>query len=85
MQHYRRTILPSESLFATVLANDPRISIGPAPRMLAFEDGAPHPRTFATPDLDKLLASGMHFARKFDESVDSRVLDQLDEARADTV
>lgn len=85
MQHYRRTIIPSESLFATVLANDPRISIGPAPRMLGFEHGAPHPRTFASADLDELLASGMHFARKFDEEVDSQVLDRLDEARADAV
>ncbi len=85
MAHYRRTIIPSESLFATVLANDPRISIGPAPRLLGFEDGAPHPRTFGADDLEHLLASGMHFARKFDEGVDSRVLDLLDDARAAAV
>jgi hypothetical protein len=81
MKHYRRTIIPSESLFATVLANDPSMSIGPAPRLLGFEHGAPHPRTFTTADLERLLSSGMHFARKFDEGVDSRVLDLLDEAR----
>ena len=85
MQHYRRTIIPSESLFATVLANDPRLSIGRATRLLGFEDSSPHPRTFGTGDLDELLASGMHFARKFDEGSDSRVLDLLDEARTPAV
>ena len=81
MEHYRRTIIPSESLFATALANDPRISIGRATRVLGFEDRAPHPRTFGTGDLEHLLASGMHFARKFDDGIDARVLDLLDEAR----
>jgi hypothetical protein len=31
------------------------------------------------------MASGMHFARKFDEQVDARVLDLLDEARTPTL
>ena len=81
MEHYRRTIIPSESLFATVLANEPGLSIGPATRLLGFEAAAPHPRTFGVADLEQLLTSEMHFARKFDERVDSRVLDLLDEAR----
>ncbi len=81
MEHYRRTIIPSESLFATVLANEPGVSVGPASRLLRFDDGAAHPWTFGADDLGELLASGMHFARKFDERVDSRVLDLLDEAR----
>lgn len=81
MSHYRRTIIPSESLFATVLANDPSISIGPAPRLLGFEEGAPHPRTFGADDVEDLLSSGMHFARKFDESLDARALDLLDQSR----
>ena len=85
MDHYRRTIIPSESLFATALANDPALSIGPASRFLGFEEGSPHPRTFGTADVDELLASGMHFARKFDATSDSRVLDLLDEARASAV
>ena len=82
MRHYRRTIIPSESLFATVLANDPTISIGPASRFFGFEAGSPHPRTLTSADLEALVASGMHFARKFDEAVDAQVLDLLDEFRA---
>jgi hypothetical protein len=81
MRHYRRTIIPSESLFATVVANDPALSVGPAPRLLGFERGSPHPRTFRAQDVEGLLSSGMHFARKFDEQVDARALDLLDEAR----
>lgn len=81
MRHYRRTIIPSESLFATILENDPAISVGPAPRLLGFEQGSPHPRTFRTGDVEGLLRSGMHFARKFDEEEDPRALDLLDEAR----
>ena len=85
MNHYRRTIIPSESLFATVLANEPRISIGAASRLLGFEEGAPHPVTFGAGDLERLLESGMHFARKFDEGIDARVLDLLDESRGSGV
>ena len=81
MRHYRRTIIPSESLFATVVANDPSLSVGPAPRLLGFEEGSPHPRTFRAEDVPDLVSSGMHFARKFDEGVDARALDLLDEAR----
>lgn len=81
MRHYRRTVIPSESLFATILANDPTLSIGPASRLLGFEDGSPHPRTFRAGDVEELLDSGMHFARKFDERVDARALDLLDKAR----
>jgi hypothetical protein len=81
MRHYRRTIIPSESLFATVLQNDTSISVGPAPRLLRFDDGSPHPRTFGAEDVEGLLASGMFFARKFDEKIDGLALDLLDEAR----
>ena len=81
MRHYRRTIIPSESLFATVLFNDPSISVGPAPRLLGFEEGSPHPHTFRGEDVARLLSSGVHFARKFDETVDARTLDLLDKAR----
>lgn len=81
MSHYRRTIIPSESLFATVLVNDPSISVGPTPRLLGFKEGSPHPRTFRAEDVEGLLSSGKHFARKFDQALDPRSLALLDEAR----
>jgi hypothetical protein len=42
-------------------------------------DGGSHPKTYTIADREELLASDAWFARKFDESVDSRILDVLDE------
>ena len=41
--------------------------------------GGPNPKTYTMADLDELLASDAWFARKFDEAVDSKILDALDE------
>jgi hypothetical protein len=83
MRHYRRTIVPAESFFATVLANDPSLRVDPDGRRFISwpRPGAPHPDTLTSDDLDRVLASGMDFARKFDTSIDARVLDLLDDAR----
>jgi hypothetical protein len=37
-----------------------------------------HPRTLTTRDFQALLASGAHFARKFDPDVDADILERLD-------
>jgi hypothetical protein len=80
---FRRVAVPSESFFATVLLNDPTLSIGrDHRRFLVFNrPGAPHPRTLTTADLEPALASGADFARKFDTGEDARVLDLLDARR----
>lgn len=83
MRHFRRVAVPSESFFATVLLNDPALTIERDHRRFAPfpHAGAPHPDTLTSDDLERLLASGADFARKFDAAVDSRVLDLLDEHR----
>ncbi|MGH2846968.1 MAG: hypothetical protein ACRDL0_13275 [Thermoleophilaceae bacterium] len=80
LRRFRRVAVPSESFFATVLLNDPALTIERDHRRFApfSRPGAPHPDTLTTADLDRMLASGADFARKFDPGVDSRVLDQLD-------
>ncbi len=80
---FRRAALPSESFFATVLLNDPTLSIGRDHRRFVTFDrpGAPHPRTLSTADLEPALASGADFARKFDVTADAGVLDLLDARR----
>jgi hypothetical protein len=82
MRHYRHTVVPSESFFATVLMNDPalRVSLGDR-RLTSFAPGSPHPDVLRVADLDRLRDSGAHFARKFDAEVDAAVLDRLDELR----
>jgi hypothetical protein len=82
MRHYRRTIVPSESFFATVLMNDPGTRVSQEDRRFAaFAPGAPSPRVLTEADLEAVLDSGAHFARKFDPAVDAAVLDRLDKLR----
>lgn len=81
MRYYRYTVIPSESLFATALAADRSISVGPAPRAMRFRGRSPHPDVWGERDVAELLASGHYFARKFDEVSDPGALDLLDEAR----
>jgi hypothetical protein len=83
IRHYRRSIIPSESFFATVLLNDPGLTVAREDRrFLSFAGpGVPHPDVLTSRHLDELTGSGMHFARKFDSEVDAGVLDALDERR----
>lgn len=73
--------VPEEGFAHTVLRNDPGLRIdrrhfryidwrNPVPR--------PHPRDLQVEDVPAILASGAHFARKFD--VDAPALDALDAA-----
>ncbi len=84
MRHLRGSFAPSECFFATALMNDSGLTVGTGPhRYTRFPPGAPNPRTLTGHDLNAMLASGAHFARKFDRAVDSGVLDELDRLRAD--
>jgi hypothetical protein len=70
-------MIPTESLFQTALANDSSLELsGDYRRYVAFE-GA-HPRVLRVGDLEAMLASRGDFARKFDPTIDRRVLDELD-------
>jgi Core-2/I-Branching enzyme len=83
MRYYRRAAIPSESFFATVLLKDSSLRIARQNRRFASFPGplAPHPDTLTSSDLERVLASGCDFARKFDVEVDAKVLDLLDERR----
>ena len=83
IRHYRRSIIPSESFFATVLLNDPGLEVSREDRrFLSFAGpGVPHPDVLTSAQLEDLTGSGMHFARKFDSEVDAGVLDALDAHR----
>lgn len=81
---YRRTLFAlNESIFATVLMNNPdlRIVTDDEKRYITWrvhQEGG-HPDTLTTNDFPRMIATGDHFARKFDAGVDERVLDLLDE------
>jgi hypothetical protein len=80
LAHYRRTWNPSESFIQTVLANDRDVRLSRDTRRYALWDG-PHatsPSVLTLDHLEGLLRSGCDFARKFDETVDRAVLDEID-------
>jgi hypothetical protein len=82
MRHFRRVAVPSESFFASVLLANPSLIVERDNRRFSsFAHGAAHPDTLVSDDYDRLLASGADFARKFDVTVEPRVLDRLDEHR----
>jgi hypothetical protein len=83
MRNYRRSVIPSESFFATALLNEPELDVAREDRRLISFAGprVPHPDVLTSADLGRLLDSGMDFARKFDQELDSDVLDALDERR----
>ncbi len=77
--HYRRTCIPTESFFHTLLAGAPELSV--CDRDLHYESWGPldaSPAVLRREDLADALASGCYFARKFDRSQDADVLDDLD-------
>jgi len=81
LEHYRRTFLPSESYFQTVLCNAKTLRVcNDDRRYIRWDHGATaHPLTSTVEHLADLAESGKDFARKFDATVDAAVLDRLDE------
>jgi hypothetical protein len=80
LNFYRRALIPTESFVHTVLANDGRFRLsGDHRRWVVFdEEHRSRPRVLRMGDLESILASGAYFARKFDETVDPAVLDEID-------
>jgi hypothetical protein len=79
----RHSLLPEESFIPTVVGNAPELEVAPAPLSYCrFPGHVWHPVTFTMDDLGELDSVAAPFARKFDDEVDSAVLDALD-ARVD--
>lgn len=69
----------AEAFFHTVLGNTTGLRVAPRdPWFVRHPLEASHPDVLTSSDIDTLMASGAIFARKFDESIDSSVLDRLD-------
>ncbi len=79
--HFSLMNIPSEVYPHTVLANNPDLKLSGHQHF--FLDSSlskrGRPLILGMEDLERIQASGMFFARKFDPSVDSEVLDRLDE------
>jgi hypothetical protein len=71
--------VPEEAYVHTVLCNAPGLRVEHhSYRFIDWSSRAPHPRSLDESDLQPLLQSGAHFARKF--APDAPVLDAIDRA-----
>jgi core-2/I-Branching enzyme len=79
---FRRALAADENYFQMVLLSSPLSGglVNEDLRYLVWDEW--HPRTLTRQDLEPMLASRKLFARKFDETVDSDVLDALDSLSA---
>jgi hypothetical protein len=76
---FKRVKTPDEIYLQTVLVNSPLRErlVDEAVHHIEWIGGS-HPRTFVTEDFERLVSSGMPFARKFDVDVDAEILDVID-------
>mgnify|MGYP000015433992 CR=1 FL=1 len=79
---FQHTCLCDEIFLATLVWNSPfrdRVCTEDM-RLIDWSsggEGARHPWTFRLGDLDRIMSSGKFWARKFDEGVDSRIIDEV--------
>jgi len=79
--YHRIQFAPNESFFPTILANDRSLKLSLSDNKRAIRWSNPettHPDTFTAADLDYLIGTDAHFARKIDQRVDAQLLDILD-------
>ncbi|WP_316839577.1 beta-1,6-N-acetylglucosaminyltransferase [Pedobacter gandavensis] len=70
-----------EFIIATIIMNSPFKSdvINNNLRFISWESGRPNPRILTDNDFDLIKASDKFYARKFDNQVNVKILDQLDQ------
>lgn len=80
VEFFRTTLAPDEVFLQTVLVNSRKFSFIPdRKRYIDYSRTRNnHPKVLGVDDIDSMLASGAHWARKFDISYDAEVLDILD-------
>jgi hypothetical protein len=78
---FRAALAPEEVFLHSVLVNSGRFSLSPDCKRYIDWTGCTHthPRTLGVEDLDKLLASDAHWARKLDLEQDAELCDVLDQ------
>lgn len=80
VSYFRRCLSPVEAVFQTILCSSGQFNLVPdCKRYFDFRGSRlNHPKTLTAADLPRALASGAHFARKFDYDRYPELLDQLD-------
>ncbi|HKP20230.1 MAG TPA: beta-1,6-N-acetylglucosaminyltransferase [Thermoleophilaceae bacterium] len=80
VRFFRRSAVPDESFFQTLLMNSPLAGtlVNDDLRYVDWSEGGPSPRVLTSYDLERMVRSSALFARKFDPRVDAAVIDALD-------
>ena len=77
-KYYQKVLIPDESFFQTILLNHSPLKIfNDNKRYISW--GEETPAVLGVEDVEALITSNQHFARKFNSQVDAQVLDQLDQ------
>lgn len=81
VDYYKKTLIPDESFTPTVLINSGLFNLcNDYKRYIYWSSNKDdRPRTLTSEDYVSLFKDNIHFARKFDIALDSRILDLLDE------
>ncbi len=81
IKHYKRTIVPDESFFPTILFNLHDIKVcNDSYRFILWRNHrAANPEILKDNHYDIIVNSGKHFARKFDHTIDHNILNRIDE------
>lgn len=75
----KTTWSPDEFIWNTLVMNSPfREKISHYLRYIDWSEGKVNPKVFKTTDYNALINSGNFIARKFDETVDKKILDKLE-------
>lgn len=78
--HYKKVQCSDESYFQTILNNSAHFNISTTYwRYVEWVENYAHPKELRMEDLEKLLRSEDHFARKFNMDKHPEILDRLDE------
>lgn len=77
VEHYRNTLIPDESFIQSILLNQSMLKLfNDNKRYISWTP--PYPAIMGVQDFESMITSGKHFARKFDDKVDAKVIDMLD-------
>ncbi|MBE9212351.1 N-acetylglucosaminyltransferase [Plectonema cf. radiosum LEGE 06105] len=80
VNYYKKTFIPEESLIQTILVNSKKFNLyNNNYRYTNFINSRHgHPRILSSEDYSAITKDNIYFARKFDMTVDSVILDKLD-------
>jgi len=80
VRFFERVLHPDELFFQTILMNSPLADsvVDDHLRYIQWGDDPGSPDILRAADLERMIASGKLFARKFDDTVDTSVLELLD-------